>query len=158
MAGHYSKGMQGAKSSIDRTSGSGVLGRDPDAILTMTELESTEGGYRLESVLRDFPSTVNLSLRWEYPLHVIDPMLDCENLKGGAGRKQAFNGAALVESFQKLDTGAGVPVESIGKALGFKSVNTLKDRIEGLNKNGSNNLGLFVQGKMVLSTIKNCQK
>jgi hypothetical protein len=158
MAGHYSKGMQGAKSSIDRTSGSGVLGRDPDAILSMTELEATEGGYRLESVLRDFPSTVNLSLRWEYPLHIVDPMLDCEALKGGAGRKQAFNGGALLDAFQKLDTGAGVPVEKMLEALGVKAVNTLKARIADLEASGMNNIGLHVQGNKVLSTIKNCQK
>lgn len=155
MAGHYSKGQQGQKNSIDRTAGSGVLGRDPDAILSLTELESTEGGYRLESVLRDFPSTVSLSLKWEYPLHVVDPMLDCENLKGSAGRKPAFNSAAFVDAFEKLDTGAGVLVEDIANALGAGSVNTFKNRIVELEKSGRNSLGLYVQGTRVLSTIKN---
>ena len=36
---HHSKGFQGGKRSIDRASGSGVFGRDPDAILDMVELE-----------------------------------------------------------------------------------------------------------------------
>lgn len=40
---HHSKGAQGAKRAIDRASGSGVFGRDPDAILDMTELETDEG-------------------------------------------------------------------------------------------------------------------
>lgn len=38
---HHSKGYQGAKSSIDRMSGSGVFARDPDAILDMTPLAAT---------------------------------------------------------------------------------------------------------------------
>lgn len=38
-AHHHSKGDQGQKRSIDRGSGSGVFGRDPDAIMDMVELE-----------------------------------------------------------------------------------------------------------------------
>jgi RecA-family ATPase len=38
-AHHHSKGTQGQKRSIDRGSGSGVFGRDPDAILDMIELD-----------------------------------------------------------------------------------------------------------------------
>ena len=37
---HHSKGSQADKRSIDRASGSGVFGRDPDAILDMVELEA----------------------------------------------------------------------------------------------------------------------
>ncbi|TNU81761.1 AAA family ATPase [Lactococcus cremoris] len=39
---HHSKGAQGGKSSMDRSSGSGVFARDPDAILDLIELEVTE--------------------------------------------------------------------------------------------------------------------
>ncbi|NLU24130.1 MAG: AAA family ATPase [Clostridiales bacterium] len=39
---HHSKGAQGGKRSMDRASGSGVFARDPDAMLDMTELETTE--------------------------------------------------------------------------------------------------------------------
>jgi RecA-family ATPase len=38
-AHHHSKGTQGQKRSIDRGSGSGVFGRDPDAILDLVELD-----------------------------------------------------------------------------------------------------------------------
>lgn len=38
---HHSKGYQGGKKSMDRSSGSGVFARDPDAYLDMTELEKT---------------------------------------------------------------------------------------------------------------------
>lgn len=39
---HHSKGLQGAKRSMDRASGSGVFARDPDALLDLIELEITE--------------------------------------------------------------------------------------------------------------------
>ena len=39
---HHSKGAQGGKRAIDRSSGSGVFARDPDAILDMIELELSE--------------------------------------------------------------------------------------------------------------------
>lgn len=38
---HHSKGSQGGKNSIDRSSGSGVFARDPDAILDLIELPLT---------------------------------------------------------------------------------------------------------------------
>ena len=39
---HHSKGYQGSKRSMDRSSGSGVFARDPDALLDMTELQVTD--------------------------------------------------------------------------------------------------------------------
>lgn len=39
---HHSKGLQGAKRSMDRASGSGVFARDPDALLDLIELGVTE--------------------------------------------------------------------------------------------------------------------
>jgi RecA-family ATPase len=39
---HHSKGVQGAKRSMDRASGSGVFARDPDALLDLTELDLTD--------------------------------------------------------------------------------------------------------------------
>ena len=46
---HHSKGSQADKRSIDRASGSGVFGRDPDAIVDMVELEA-DGGMRWKRV------------------------------------------------------------------------------------------------------------
>ena len=40
-AHHHSKGSQGGKRAIDRSSGSGVFGRDPDACLDLIELDIT---------------------------------------------------------------------------------------------------------------------
>lgn len=43
---HHSKGSQSGKSAIDRMSGSGVLARDPDAIVDLLELEYTPDAKR----------------------------------------------------------------------------------------------------------------
>lgn len=39
---HHSKGAQGGKKSMDRSSGSGVFARDPDALIDLVELDVTE--------------------------------------------------------------------------------------------------------------------
>lgn len=45
---HHSKGSQGDKKSSDRSSGSGVFARDPDAIVDLIELEVTESLLKQE--------------------------------------------------------------------------------------------------------------
>lgn len=45
---HHSKGSQGGKKSMDRASGSGVFARDPDAMLDLIELETTEALMKQE--------------------------------------------------------------------------------------------------------------
>ena len=147
---------------MDRTSGSGVLARDPDAILTMTELEETGNAYRLESVLREFPSTVSLSLRWNYPLHKIDNSLDSESLKGGAGRSQAVTCDDVLRVFDALDKGNGASLQEMRDCLGGAGApNTIKARIKTLEETGRNPAGLFVKGNRIYrlgqgpSTINN---
>lgn len=137
---HHSKGSQGQKSSRDRSSGSGVFARDPDAIIDLLELDIDEdrrkviinraeceamgklldakkpgwhedcsqddaivadhlyefargvvdqqllnttrrdardaakgsSGWRVETTLREFPSTGARNVFFRYPIHVVD--------------------------------------------------------------------------------------
>lgn len=79
-AHHFAKGNGAGKSIIDRASGAGTFARDPDAILTMTQLdwapeieeEKDWTAWRIESTLREFRSIdpVNVFFRW--PIHVVD--------------------------------------------------------------------------------------
>jgi len=81
---HHSKGSQGAKKAIDRSSGSGVFARDPDAILDLLPLDVKEDTYdkaqkdisisawRLEGTLREFPQFEPVNLWFEYPIHKED--------------------------------------------------------------------------------------
>ncbi len=43
-AAHFSKGNQAGKEAMDRIGGSGVFGRDPDTIITLTK-HQREGAY-----------------------------------------------------------------------------------------------------------------
>lgn len=87
---HHSKGGQGNKRAIDRGSGSGVFGRDPDAILDMIELEVTPeerfghpkeaSAWRLEASLREFKQIAPVNFWYEYPLHILDESGELEKL------------------------------------------------------------------------------
>ena len=55
---HHSKGSQGSKRSMDRASGSGVFARDPDALLDLIELETTDALMSQEDNKADRKSVV----------------------------------------------------------------------------------------------------
>ena len=86
-AHHHSKGAQGAKSSMDRASGSGVFARDADALLDMIELHIPDEirpavvqeygdekitAWRLDATLREFARIDPIDLFFSWPLHIID--------------------------------------------------------------------------------------
>jgi hypothetical protein len=82
---HYSKGNQAQKESIDRIGGSGVFGRDPDTILNFTRHEEQDC-FTVEMTLRNHPPQNPFVVRWEYPLFVVDSLLDPNRLKQAGGR------------------------------------------------------------------------
>ena len=78
---HHSKGAQGAKKSIDRASGSGVFGRDPDALIDLAPLEMPESEaakyahqsfWRMDATLREFEAPEPINLVFRYPVHLVD--------------------------------------------------------------------------------------
>lgn len=83
-AHHHSKGAQGGKIAMDRSSGSGVFARDPDAQLDMIQLETSDEficenadnlnstAWRLECSLREFPNFKPRNFWFEYPIHKVD--------------------------------------------------------------------------------------
>ena len=85
---HHSKGAQGSKKAMDRASGSGVFARDPDALIDIVPLEMTEDfknnyrddpkatPWRVEFVLREFPSPEPVNVWFSWPLHYIDDSED----------------------------------------------------------------------------------
>jgi hypothetical protein len=64
---HFSKGNKSDASPLDRASGSGVFGRDPDTILTLTEHEEDEH-FVIECSLRNFPPLPAWVVRRDFPL------------------------------------------------------------------------------------------
>jgi hypothetical protein len=87
ISAHYSKGNQSAKNAVDRISGSGVMSRDPDSILTVTA-HAEEHCFTIESTLRNFKPQPAFVVRWDHPLMRLAPDLDPAKLK------QPANGTA----------------------------------------------------------------
>ena len=77
-AAHFSKGNQSGKEAIDRISGSGVMARDPDAIITFTNHEE-EDCYTLDAVVREFPPVPPAVMQWDAP--VMCPRVDLDPAK-----------------------------------------------------------------------------
>lgn len=86
-AGHFSKGNQAGKDAIDRISGSGVHGRDPDAIINFTAHKEKDA-YTVDVILRYNPPVAPFVVRWKYPLMELAPDLDPKTLRASGSRKQ----------------------------------------------------------------------
>jgi hypothetical protein len=97
---HFAKGNASFKEAIDRIAGSGVLGRDPDTIVTLTQHEK-ENAFSVDMILRNFPQQHPFVVRRRHPLMVIDGQLDPANLKKPkTGRPTDHQPSDLFESLQ----------------------------------------------------------
>jgi len=94
-AHHFSKGNQAGKFAIDRMSGSGVLARDPDAIITLTDHEE-EDCYICETTLRAFPALPPFGLRWDFPQLRPCADVDVEGIRQ-PGRKKKCSEKQLID-------------------------------------------------------------
>lgn len=84
---HFSKGNKAGAAALDRMSGSGVLARNPDTILTMTE-HAEQDCYSIEAGLRYHKPLDKFTVRWNYPRYEVDSTLDPDNLKqANTGRR-----------------------------------------------------------------------
>lgn len=97
-AHHFAKGNSAGKSLIDRAAGAGTFARDPDAILTMTQLdwapeiepEQDWTAWRVESTLREFKAIKPVDLFFDWPLHKVDydgRLEDCDLLSSENNRR-----------------------------------------------------------------------
>ena len=138
---HHSKGAKGNKQVLDRSSGSGVFGRDPDAILDLIQLEPSAaaqermGGaqttaWRMEAVLREFPSIDPINCWFRFPIHILDTegLLDESSVAGSResnltksskrvsveNRKESFNRAYAELS----EDGRPVKIDDMAKKMG----------------------------------------
>ena len=87
---HFAKGYSGNKRVIDRSSGSGVFGRDPDTSITLTPHKDSTVAI-VSPILRNHKEVEDFCIRWEYPLMVRDDKLDPTeietNIKHGSEEK-----------------------------------------------------------------------
>lgn len=156
---HFSKGFQGGKKSIDRSSGSGVFSRDPDAILTVTELDVPESlvqangiPLRIEYTVREFKPLEPTDIWNRYPIHYVDndgilseyepPSVDGEKAKMAQKNAEKRQSAEMIEftnAYEKLSeqvkNGAleYVSVAEMMKELKIKSKKTFMKKAEKLD-------------------------
>lgn len=156
---HFSKGFQGGKKSIDRASGSGVFARDPDAILTVTELDVPESlveakgiPLRIEYTLREFKPLEPTDIWSRYPIHHVDdegilseyepPSVDGEKAKVAQKNAEKRQSAEMIEftnAYEKLSekvtngTLEYVSVAEMMKELKIKSKKTFMKKAENLD-------------------------
>jgi len=130
-AHHFSKGNQAGKFSIDRMSGSGVLARDPDAILIMSDHEE-EDCYVCEPTLRAFPALPGFGLRWDFPQLRPCADVDVEGIKQ-PGRNKAFSDKQILELLPSSGLTFGDWLDKakneygIGKTSFYKLLKSLQD-------------------------------
>lgn len=90
-AAHFSKGSQADKEAIDRISGSGVWGRDPDSIMTFTRHEQDDC-FIVQTTLRDFPKVDDFTVRFEDGIvETIDGLDPTKFRRSGIGRPSAYS-------------------------------------------------------------------
>jgi len=131
---HFSKGNQSEKSAMDRISGSGVFGRDPDAILTLTPHEEDKC-FTVESSLRSFAPMEPFVVEFEWPLFQSREDLDARRLK--KGNQKISDGMIL--DILKVEP-AGMTAQTLVDTLAANdceaSEKTVRNRISGLKKAG----------------------
>jgi hypothetical protein len=131
---HYSKGNQAAKEPIDRVGGSGVFARDPDTLLNFTRHEE-ENCFRVDATLRNHPPIKPFVVRWEYPLMVVDNLLDPARLKLHGAALQKCAAADVAELLTEPRT-AGELKETAMEDLAISAA-TFDRRFRTLKKDGT---------------------
>lgn len=158
-AHHHTKGGQIGKKTLDRGSGSGVFGRDADAILDILDVAeygdlSNLEAYKetskskpliMEFVLRSFADKEPLGLWFDYPLHIPDEsgmIVHSVNQKaqehgqrGTAEQKEASLKRRnerlenLYESAEQFNSGAPVTVQMLA-GMASVDIRTIKNWVE----------------------------
>lgn len=163
---HYAKGAAGGKSAIDRGSGSGVLGRAPDAIIDMAPLvvdedssawdvlrshdyQKNDGSWihatalRMSFVLREFASPKPIDIVFRCPVHVTDStgeLAECRvpgSAKDRGSRGGIANAERQAESYAATDKALGEIIERLhANGKTATRTNTLQSLNEWRSANG----------------------
>lgn len=114
-AHHFAKGTGAGKAQIDRAAGAGTFARDPDAILTMTQLdwapetdaEKDWTAWRVESTLREFKAIQPVDLFFNWPIHKVDYDKRLEDYDLLSNENNKRSKAELSEQKTVIDTFIG---------------------------------------------------
>lgn len=89
---HFAKGDSSKKESMDRFSGSGMLARYADALITLNTNGVVDGdklGCYLEGTLREYSPLQKIYLWYDFPIHVIDDSGTLKYAKSGSSQKKS---------------------------------------------------------------------
>ena len=136
---HHSKGAQGAKKAIDRSSGSGVFSRDPDALVDISPLEPSPDQidklidpdwmpFRLQFTTREFKPPKDIDVYFAHPIHVIDSSGELEkmgiegsmtaNLAKGKNGAKKITRESIADAFEALAMGTdSVPLAFLAERM-----------------------------------------
>ncbi len=114
-AHHFAKGNAAAKDSMDRQSGSGVFGRDPDCLFVLTRLDEGEGQntFAVDVTLRDFQPVDKFGVRREHPIMIRDDSVNTQNLHQ-PGRQSKYDLTKMVAALPAAGLKAGEWQEAAG--------------------------------------------
>ena len=154
MCHHHSKGAQGGKKARDRSSGSGVFSRDPDAILDIIELEMPEEltemlgdanatAWRMESTLREFANVKPINIIFQYPIHKVDESgLLADTYPEGSPQKNLSKSSkystakerrnSIINAYTALEGTGPVKIKDMASYLKVGE-GTIRNRIKELN-------------------------
>lgn len=109
---HHSKGAQGGKFSIDRSSGSGVFARDPDALLDMIQLSPSDAdvsldpgctAWRISATLREFRSPDDIDVIFDHPVHhVTEDLHDAKPISGQTAKTNSDRGNNAISEKRRI--------------------------------------------------------
>lgn len=106
---HHSKGSQGNKKSMDRASGSGVFARDPDALLDLIELETTDALMKQEenkAVCGACKQYLDAHFKWDDDLSQDDLLSSKQMLNYCENKLDKWQWAALQRNVVEAKTAA----------------------------------------------------
>lgn len=130
VAHHFAKGNAAGKAAQDRMSGSGVLARDPDAMVILTPHEEDDA-FAVEFIVRHFVRPESFVLRWAFPRMRRDYSLDPEAIKGSVGAPKKLTEGAVLEI---VGTGLVLRAALVKEAMSEHGVShdTASRRVNGL--------------------------
>lgn len=111
---HYSKGLKGDVSPMDRASGSGVFARDADTLIDLAELQMNEGFevppehegehcFRVSPVMRDFKPQDPFDVWFTMGLvHELDSFGDCASLEVGTTAQKGGKASGATRRKQSM--------------------------------------------------------
>ena len=135
IAHHFAKGDATSKSAIDRMSGAGTWGRDPDSLLVLTQHEEPDC-FTVSPILRNMPPVPEFVVSWEFPLMRVASDLDPDSLRRPQSKNKVCTDHVFVEKLlQSGPKGFSALIKDAKELLGMER-RTVAKYLKRLTDNG----------------------